>query len=245
MSKQTAEQKLLKLIELTDAQQGQQAAETTPASAPATSTEAQEALQSVTGVGFSGLALPPVLVQALSFFQGLVGPKGKGFGLREFNHLFTLAVIVFVVFFVLDLTRGIEESKRQIRSVVREASAGRKGAHGGVWQPLLKPVGEYLQLIKERNIFQPYEVKLAVETEKTPEEKMGIQQISDRVKDLKLVGISWLDSPETASVMVENVTTGTTFFLGEGDTINNVMVRRIFADSVVMSYDNQEMELKL
>ena len=53
----------------------------------------------------------------------------------------------------------------------------------------------------------------------------------EQTKDLKLVGISWLDSAESASAMIENTQSGVTYFLKSGEQINSVTVKQIFADS--------------
>ena len=45
--------------------------------------------------------------------------------------------------------------------------------------------------------------------------------------------------------MVENQISGVTYFLGQGERINDVMIESIYADSIVVSYQGEEIEMKL
>lgn len=247
MAKETAEQKLLKLIEQTNAQQTVQATAAAPDSAATASAapEAQKAFQSVTTVGVSGVALPAALTNGLDFLKNLVLGRGQGFGLREFNRLFIFVLVAFSLFFVIDLMSGMEKSKAAIKKIFKESSATAWGAQGAVWTPVVKPFEDYAKVISQRNIFQPIEEKIAKKPEQVEEGMSGLEKIASQVKDLKLVGISWLDTPESASAMIENTSSGTTYFLSEGDRIQNVMIKKIFADSIVVSDGLEEMELKL
>ena len=76
-------------------------------------------------------------------------------------------------------------------------------------------------------------------------EELGIQRVSTQTKDLKLVGISWFESPETASAMVENTVSGVTYFLKPGERLNDVTVKNIYAESIVVTYQGEELEMKL
>ena len=61
----------------------------------------------------------------------------------------------------------------------------------------------------------------------------------------KIVGIAWLDVPESATVMLEDTTTRMTRFLKEGDKIEDVIVKTIYTDRVVVGYANEEIVIKL
>ncbi len=247
MAKETADQKLLKLIEATDAKQTGGAAPAAPAaaSAPAADQEAQKVFQSVTNVGVGGMAVPPVVRQILSLAQGLLGISGRGFGIKEFNRIFMIGVAAFVIFFTTDLVKSMDRSKTEIKLTMKQAHSPKGGAQGAVWMPTVKPFAEYEQVFSQRNIFQPFELKVVLNAEPVNQEISGIQHLTEQIKDYRLVGISWLDSPESASAMIENINSGTTYFLGEGEKIQNVTIKKIYADSIVVGIDNEEMELRL
>ena len=61
----------------------------------------------------------------------------------------------------------------------------------------------------------------------------------------KLVGIAWLDLPETASVMIEDTQKNETFFLKQGEQLEGVTVKTIYTDRAVFSHENEETTIKL
>ena len=111
--------------------------------------------------------------------------------------------------------------------------------------PKFKEMVQYVDAVSRRNVFQPFERKVVEKEKDAPEELKGIEKIMDRMKELKLVGISWLDTPESASAMIENTTSGITYFLRTGDNIQGVKVKEIFVDSIIIVYDGEEMEMQL
>ena len=106
--------------------------------------------------------------------------------------------------------------------------------------PQMKNVSYYLDKISLRNIFQPYDKKAA-------EDKEAASHISLQTKmsKYKIVGVAWLDLPESATVMVEDIAKRETVFLREGDKIEDVKVKTIYTDRVVFSYANEEITIKL
>ena len=95
----------------------------------------------------------------------------------------------------------------------------------------------YLQKINERNIFKPYVAKVAP--------KKAIQGLAQLMAKFKLVGISWLDLPETASIMIEDTQKNETYFLRQGEQLEGVTVKTIYTDRAVFSHENEEMTIKL
>ncbi len=61
----------------------------------------------------------------------------------------------------------------------------------------------------------------------------------------KLVGIAWLDLPETASIMIEDTQKKETFFLKQGEQLEGVTVKTIYTDRAVFSHENEETTIKL
>jgi len=103
--------------------------------------------------------------------------------------------------------------------------------------PAVPGVGYYLQKINERNIFKPYVPKTAA--------KAAAQGLVQLMSKYKLVGIAWLDLPETATIMIEDIHKNETFFLKQGEQLEGVTVKTIYTDRAVFSHENEETTIKL
>ncbi len=104
--------------------------------------------------------------------------------------------------------------------------------------PQLKNVKFYIDSFGNRNIFKPYDISLGKATQAQP-------NLSKRLTKYKLVGVSWLDLPESVSVMIEDTKNKTTYFLKNGEQVEGVTVKTIYTDRVVFSYENEETTIKL
>ncbi len=231
--KETGEQKLLRIIE------SQQKPEGTEQAADATSPAAAVAAASVKSLGLPSMGLPPVFSQVLDLFKGktAVGGSKEAFGLKQINMVLGVLVVIVLFIFFMTLANGIGANQKRVSIKVDSKIA----ATPANWTITYPSPSQYLDVIKTRNIFQPFEKKI-VEQASTPLEE---KKISTLTKDLKLVGISWLDSPESASVMFEDTTTGVTHFLKKGEAIHEMTIKAIYADSVVLSYQGEELLLRL
>jgi hypothetical protein len=107
--------------------------------------------------------------------------------------------------------------------------------------PQMKGITYYLDKANARNIFKPYE---AQETG-TASVTSARAALEKKMAKYKIVGIAWLDLPESATVMLEDAATHMTHFLKEGDKIEDVTVKTIYTDRVVFSYANEEIITKL
>jgi len=233
MAKETAEQKLLKLIESTDAQSGSDSGASQQPSAPAAAAEskssgasaAQAALQSVRAGGMPAVSIPSV-GNFLSYFKQieLFSKSPAEYSLKDINKILVICIVVTGLFFFNSIVAGL-------KSAQQDMDFSRAQDVPGVAEtalPTFQKVGDYVQVISQRNIFQPYEKKVVAKTEGPVEN----QQIRGKFEALRLVGISWLDSPDTATVMVEDQKTSITHFLREGESLQGVSVERIYADRV-------------
>ncbi len=65
--------------------------------------------------------------------------------------------------------------------------------------------------------------------------------IASLIKNFRMVGIIWSNAPQ---VMIEDVSERRTYLLNQGNMLKGVVVKEILKDRVVLSYDNQETELR-
>lgn len=233
MAKETAEQKLLKIIESTDAQSKGAAS-----GASSADSAAQAVANSVKGTGMS-FSIPPVFGSLFSFFKKDGSQPALAFGLKEFNQAVILVVLLVFVLFVMDLSRGLRSSSRNLNFSMPQQTVNL--AENIIPQPA--QIEEYLEIVSRRNIFQPFEKKEEdAVVVLAPKET---RRVVERTKDLKLVGVSWLDTADSASALIENTQSGMTYFLRTGDKVNEVIVKQIFADSIIVSYEGEEIKLNL
>ena len=201
MAKETAEQKLLKILE-------------TSGQAPSSSVKA--------GGGI---------------------PMGKGpqlklqFSARMLNAVLILGIVGGLVVWGLEIQSGSALLQQQVNSTSDEAIPRHST---DVVPPTVKDISYYAQKISTRNIFKPYE-----------KEQLGKASgpikpsLASKLSKYKVVGIAWLDLPESISVMIEDMKTGMTYFLREGEKLDDVTIKTIYTDRVVLSYENEEITIKL
>jgi hypothetical protein len=199
--KETAEQKLLKIIQATKkAQEGSSAS--------------------------MSLSSPR---RSSSFFA---------INVHHVNYLLIIAVIVSFLYLGFELRNGISLMQEDVSISVDKAIPKQTS---NLFVPQMKSVAYYLDKITARNIFQPYEKKdpgtQVVATVRANFEK--------KMQKYRLVGVAWLDVPESATVMIEDKASGITRFLKEGDKLEDVTVKTIYTDRVVIGYENEEIVIKL
>ncbi len=235
MAKETAEQKLLKLIEAQE--KGATAATAAGTAAVPVSNVAQQIANSVKGPELTITSLPG-LNTIFSFFKGGTSKPQIAFTLREINFVIMAIVGIVLIFFIFDFKKGINYASRGFHLSVESKIA--KLPENLL--PQLKEISDYVSVVARRNIFQPFEKKQEEQVAATP---VDIQHIMEKTKDLRLVGISWLSSSDSASALIENTNSGTTYFLRTGDQINKVTVKKIFADSVILTFEGEDLKLSL
>ncbi len=249
MAKETAEKKLLKLIEQTEAQEASIAA--APSDDPREG-EAAETLQAVQSVGVAGLRLPPFL-QPLNAVFGFLRRAGSGegpllprrFGLREFNMLLACAAAGAAIFLARDLRSGMALVHRG--PVLPDlASAARREIRVNL--PSVRDLNEYLARVSARNIFQPFQPKTRQAAETAADAPAGPDrkaEAREKASTLRLVGISWQDDPGSLTALIEDVNTSVTHFLRKGDEINGVTIKDILRDRVILTYEGETITVKM
>jgi len=166
------------------------------------------------------------------------GPQKKlQFSIKMLNGLLILGIIACFVVLALEFQSGSALVHKQVQFSL-DSSMPPKSLD--VAEPKAKDIAYYAQKISERNIFMPYEKEVS--------DKANVPvkpTVAKKLSKYKLVGVAWLDLPETASVMIEDSTTGATLFLREGEKLDDVTIKAIYTDRAVLSYENEEITIKL
>jgi len=114
-----------------------------------------------------------------------------------------------------------------------------------------RPLLDYLKEVEERDIFtaapaprpikpEPKAIPLQPLKPLPPPQTNALQVLREKIKTLKLVGISWGEDPVA---MIEDTTKKETNFLKAGQSINEILVKTILRDKVVLSYKDAEYEI--
>ena len=159
------------------------------------------------------------------------------FSFQQVNLVLIAAVAAGLIFFAYQINSGLSLLGEDV-SIPEGVSAAKEVP--GAQVPQMKDLAFYLDKIASRNIFQPYERKAADQA--TSSDQIGLQT---KMSKYKLVGVAWLDVPESATAMIEETGKHETHFLREGDKIEDVKVKTIYTDRVVFSSANEEITIKL
>ena len=250
MAKETAEQKLLKLIEASEAQESpSQPAESASVRTPSASVDAQKTLNSVQSIGLATITLPPLAGQLLRILRdpSTIAQLPQTLSVKELNKGLLIIVLLVGVYFVSDFSKEMKKAQKDISVDGVSPALSKSSGVGKIADSIgqyAKDITEYMALVSYRNIFQPYERKIEVVDEEVQDVPPN-QQIAEKISQFKLVGISWLETPDSVTVMIEDNQTQVTHFLRSGEEFQGVKVQTIYADSVEFSYNGETMNVKL
>ncbi|MFC1704444.1 hypothetical protein ACFL1E_06690 [Candidatus Omnitrophota bacterium] len=177
----------------------------------------------------------------LSFFVNKV-KTGSSSGvlspsLGQLNKLITGVILLFIVWYFLVLANGAIRLQHIPRFTISSLKST-AGSSDGVILPL-KDYHYYKDVLLGRNIFNPVEKKEI----KKPTDIVS-PRIDSMIKDFKIVGISWAEDTKDRYVMIEDTKAQLTYYLQEGDKISNLKIKSIFEDKAVLSYNEEEVELR-
>lgn len=158
--------------------------------------------------------------------------------LKSVNRILLVLIVVMAVMVGFEIKNGMEIMGQDIR--ITEARGLTESNDNGSNVFTVQKLPYYLAGVNLRNIFRPYEMQIV----ETSGPLQDIMDISRKTQHLKLVGISWMDRVETASAMIEDTEKNTTYFLRIGEKIGNIEVKTIYADSVELAMENEEMILR-
>ncbi len=166
--------------------------------------------------------------------------KQKGrFQLRDINRTARILVIVLACFLVVGVL--VEMNALNHDPIFKWEEKQRKRADLGA---LLERDFEsgFLEEADSRNIFVPYGKR----AEEAKNEKTAASMLLvDMTKKLKLTGIS-VNPSDTGRTfcMIEDIEKNLTSFLKVGDSISGLMVVKINPDSVILKYQDEEIEIR-
>ncbi|MBI3602295.1 MAG: hypothetical protein HY209_05320 [Candidatus Omnitrophica bacterium] len=157
------------------------------------------------------------------------------FSIAELNRILWIATAVCAVILIVELYWGffLLNKKMDFSEEVKTSSHQQETN-----LPQVKDVKYYIDSLGNRNIFKPYDIELG-------KAAVGEPNLARLLSKYKLVGVAWLDLPESASIMVEDTRTKATHFLKTGEQLEGVTVKTIYTDRVVFSYENEEITIKL
>jgi len=155
--------------------------------------------------------------------------------LKVLNSVLIVAVFIVIGLIINEYKKGTDLLSQHFKFTVNEGAA-RQVLESESLIPTVQKLSFYLAPVKQRSIFQPYEVKVDKVVDVSDKNKT----IASKISHLKLVGISWMDSIETASVMIEDTEKNMTYFLRREQKIGDISVKTIYADSVALGYENEE-----
>ncbi len=157
------------------------------------------------------------------------------FSILDLNKFLFLGIVISIVVLVLQLRSGMAllNKKMDYSDEIKTNSYQRDAR-----LPEAKALKIYTDSFGNRNIFRPYDINLGKATQAQP-------NLAKRFSKYKLVGVAWLDLPESASIMIEDMQSKTTYILKTGEKLEGVTIKTIYTDRVVFSYENEETTIKL
>ena len=156
------------------------------------------------------------------------------FSMRALNQILMLGIVVCAAGLVYEMRSGLALMNKEF-----DVSADLKApkAIAEIALPSAKDAKYYLDKVGARNIFRPMDAQGG--------KASGVQTLAKRLAGYKLVGVAWLDLPQTASIMIEDTAHKTTYFLKQGEQLEGVTVKTIYTDRAVFGYENEETTIKL
>lgn len=156
--------------------------------------------------------------------------QAKVFTLKFTNKVLIALCIVITLFVVFDFMMGSKDVKNLY--LVEKGLIPSEVGEDKITQSL--PLAEYLTQIKKRDIF------VSIEKEFPTYEEGEAITITSLSESLVLVGILWSSVPQ---VMIEDTNVNKTYILNKGDSINNIFIKDILRDRVILGYQDEEMEM--
>lgn len=186
---------------------------------------------------FSFGALKARLAFFKSKFKGGFKSDARTLDLKTLNSLLALVIAVLLTYFIFNLSVSNSNLKKGLRPGINidKVAVGSSGITS-----FLKAASYYLEKARGRDIFRMGIGQGGLADNSGRKETTS--KITEATQHLQLVGIAWSDDPD---VMIEDTRAKQTLFLKKGQLIENkIKVQAVFRDKVILSYQQEEIELK-
>lgn len=155
-------------------------------------------------------------------------PAGR-LTLKTAVQLSVAAAVLATLFLLYDYLSTSRDTAGRLNKVLSRGTEDIAVESAAEKAPELK---DLLGLAGKHNIF-------AVEPGKA--ESLLDSETAQVISSLKLVGILWSEKPQA---MVEDTKSSKTFLLNDGDSLNDLRVKKIYVDKIVLSKDGKDWELR-
>ncbi|MFH0877445.1 MAG: hypothetical protein V1863_04390 [Candidatus Omnitrophota bacterium] len=177
----------------------------------------------------------PELKFSLKQLKSQYKERAKAFlNLKTANGALTFVSGAVTVFLAIDFWIGLPRAS----ALQHLEATAKKQDIGSLTMENLDPVTLYLQEITQRNIFALVESDQPGMTEAAAAQAV----VKTLNESLRVVGIIWSDA--APQVIMEDIQEGRTHLLNRGAKIREARVKDILKDRVILSYDNQDIELR-
>lgn len=182
----------------------------------------------------SGAPVTPKTASPAAASQKTAKKFEFSFTIGHLNQILLLGIVACVIGLVYEMRSGMQLINTSV-DLEGDVKLSRSVTDAAL--PTNNDVKFYTEKINTRNIFRPYEA---------PAVKAAVKfNLAKRLSKFKLVGVAWLDLPETASIMIEDTVKKETYFLKQGEQLDGVTVKTIYTDRAVFSDENEETTIKL
>jgi len=171
--------------------------------------------------------------------------KSQRVDLRGINVIFSFILVVLIIVIIYYTSN----KKYSIEAITKAVSKINLQSVKKKTMDAIKPIDFYLDQIRSRDFFKkfalPVEIK-KVEISEEDQDAIVLEESQDEltkiVEDLKVSGISFGVRPR---VMIRSEAEQEMYFLRQGQAIGKTgaIIKEIFRDKVIISYNGAEMEL--
>lgn len=172
--------------------------------------------------------------QSLNVEEGALNIKG-------INKVLVFVVLGLAVYLISSFSIGAKNLQK-IPKIEINIPAGEQKEKIEV-PSLLKKLPYYLERSRSRDIFSPVTREKIEDSRLSEDELKAKSKIEEASESLALVGIG-VSATGEPDAMIKDNELDKVYFLRRGDTVKGLKIEAIFKDSVVLSYQGEELILK-
>jgi len=182
------------------------------------------------------LKVPDLKFSLKSFQAKYADQIRKSVTLKTANSALVFFAGLVTFFLIVDFWLGLP----RVAAVQRLEQAAKKMSVGDIVLNRLDPLQVYIQEVASRNVFSLPQAPPRTASESGGRTSLN-SEIESFIQNLKVTGIMWSETPQA---IVEDTKAGRTYLLNRGSKINDLRVKQILKDRVILSYDGQDIELR-